>query len=443
MKTTVLFLCLLTVLGAPGRALAESCISTACHTQISGLKYRHAPVEGGECSTCHVQQGKEHPVKGGKTFKIAGGGKEICVGCHSGIAKQKVVHPPVNEGDCLSCHKPHGGSGRYLLDVGPDLGALCYSCHDQAPYTKKYVHGPVAEGTCLACHSPHDSANKFLLKDGMKELCLGCHEDFAKEMKMAKRVHSPVKDKPCTSCHDPHSGDYRYLLKEKMPDLCMGCHKDLDQRLKASKGTHKPVLEGKGCSNCHSTHFSKEKGLLIGEQKEVCLGCHGSDKVGNPALKNIAQELSGKKQQHGPIAKGRCDGCHDPHASNYGRLLTGAYPDGFYAAYRDGAYGLCLKCHDKNLLTFKETTMYTKFRNGDSNLHFVHVADRSKGRTCRTCHEIHASSGDALVATEGTRFGKWKVQTRFKKTATGGGCAPGCHKPYQYDRQKPIDYTAK
>jgi predicted CXXCH cytochrome family protein len=92
------------------------------------------------------------------------------------------------------------------------------------------------------------------------------------------------------------------------------------------------------------------------------------------------------------------------------------------------------------MLRYKETTIYTEFRNGNRNLHFVHVADTRKGRTCRTCHESHASTGKKLISEEGMPFGDWKVQIRFSQTATGGSCAPGCHRPFNYDREEPVDY---
>jgi len=78
-----------------------------------------------------------------------------------------------------------------------------------------------------------------------------------------------------------------------------------------------------------------------------------------------------------------------------------------------------------------ETDEATGFRNGERNLHWVHVNKKTKGRTCRTCHEVHASKRPRLVA-ESVPFGKrgWRLPLNFEKTETGGSCQPGCHRAY-------------
>ena len=62
--------------------------------------------------------------------------------------------------------------------------------------------------------------------------------------------------------------------------------------------------------------------------------------------------------------------------------------------------------------------------------------NKTKGRSCRLCHNIHGSSNPRLIA-ESVPFGKWTLPLRYVKTETGGGCAPGCHKPQYYDRKTP------
>ncbi|QWV92413.1 cytochrome C [Geomonas oryzisoli] len=440
MKRYLLLSPLLLALSALTAAAADNCLSAGCHAKIAAFKHPHAPAQG-DCLSCHVQKAKEHPLPKAKSFETAAKGSALCAGCHDRIGKKKVVHPPVKEGDCTSCHNPHGGNGRFLMEADEDQKALCFGCHDAAAFKKQYVHGPVAEGACTACHDPHDSGTKGLLKGDVKELCLKCHDDFAKGMKQAARVHAPVKNAPCTSCHDPHASVNPALLKDKMPDLCIGCHKDIGKKMKSAKVMHQPLADAKGCGNCHSTHYSAAKGMMAGDQRTICVGCHSGKSSGS--LRDMAKELAGNKVLHGPIKNGKCDGCHDPHASDYRRLLLGNYPASFYAPYREGAYGLCLRCHDKNMLTFAQTTIYTKFRNGDQNLHFVHVADRLKGRSCLACHESHAADGTMMGNKEGATFGPWRIKSRLKLTSTGGSCAPGCHWPYSYDRVKPVSYQKK
>jgi predicted CXXCH cytochrome family protein len=234
----------------------------------------------------------------------------------------------------------------------------------------------------------------------------------------------------------------QYYLQKKMPDLCVGCHTDIGGKVAGAKVPHKPVIAPGGCINCHSAHFSKSKGLLPADEISTCLGCHDTDTLGQPPLRNIKKDLAGKKYLHGPIQKGECKACHDPHGSNYFRMLRGNYPAEVYAPYREGLYAACLNCHNKNLLRSAETTADTNFRNGSRNLHFVHVANERKGRTCRICHEPHASDGVKLINVAGLQFGDWNIPVNFKITSTGGSCAPGCHRELQYDRQNPVNYRA-
>ncbi len=426
------------LLFASGPALGASCVTNECHAALPAVKFPHAPVKEGECGSCHTPLAKEHPAKGG-SFALAAKGEKLCKECHDLGGNKKMQHAPVKEGDCTSCHKPHGSNARYLLEVGDDRTPLCVNCHDGAPFKAAYMHGPAAVGACNSCHDPHQSDEKKLMKGPVRNLCLQCHADFAASMKEASFVHPPVAKDPCTACHDPHGSGVSMFLKKKSPDLCVNCHRKIGAQVGKVKVPHKPVVAPGGCSNCHSAHFSKGPKLLPSTELELCLNCHGKDNVGTPALKNIKTQLEGKKFLHGPIQKGECKGCHDPHGSDNFRLLRGKYPAELYATYQDGVYEACLKCHEKNLLRFAETTIYTKFRNGNRNLHVVHVGTR-KGRTCRICHQPHASDGEKLISKDGAMFGDWKIPINFVSSSTGGSCAPGCHQKFNYDRQKPVVY---
>lgn len=432
-----------------GAAGAETCVTTDCHPGLAAIAKPHQPVKDGDCLACHTRTAAKHPLSGGKSFALVAGDEKLCTPCHEAYGKMKVVHGPVKGGACLSCHKPHGSSARYLLE-SDDQTALCLQCHDALAFKQHYMHGPVAVGACTSCHAPHESAQKGLLKGEIRDLCLKCHADFAKAMKAAGVVHPPVKDDPCTSCHNPHGSAFQYVLKKQMPDLCYGCHDTFAKKLTGLKVPHKPLQQAKSCSNCHSSHFSNSKGLLPSDQKKLCLECHSTDglkssfvfkNISGVMLKNMKTVLEGDKNLHGPLANGTCTGCHNPHGSNTIRLLNGNYPPAFYASYTEGSYDLCLSCHEKNLLKYAETSIYTKFRNGKQNLHYLHVSDKRKGRSCRACHEPHAADGPKLIGKDGSTFGDWKVPIRFTPTPTGGSCAPGCHRKVSYDREAPVVYT--
>jgi len=433
------FLLFMAFSGACAQAAETTCRTAECHANVGGTKNFHEPVKENDCSACHKSVNPVHPLKEGKSFELTAKDEALCYQCHDRFGKKKDVHPPIKDGECAYCHKPHGGAERYLLGVGSDQSDLCYGCHNSTPFKLKYRHGPVAVGECTKCHDPHESSGKALLGGAVWETCLKCHVDVIKSLSDSVFIHTPVKSGPCTACHFPHSGDYATLLKKPTPALCLECHKKMNKVFKA-KTVHKPLLQEGGCNTCHSTHFAKAAKLLSGSDKTICLACHNTDSLGTPPLRNIKAEIEGKKYVHGPIQKGGCKDCHDPHGNDNFRLLKGNYPADIYAPYKDGTYSFCLSCHDRNLLRFPETTIYTKFRNGKRNLHYVHVVNNRKGRTCRVCHQPHASNGVKLIDKENLRFGEWQIPVNFNITPTGGSCAPGCHQAFKYDRDMPVAY---
>lgn len=420
---------------------AESCSTADCHSSFSEITEPHFEGWNEDCSSCHEQQLDEHPSAAGPSFTLIAEDAELCSQCHDLEFTRKAVHSPVADGDCTSCHQPHGYTAETSLK-GDGLKNLCLMCHDGFEPEETYVHGPVAVGACLVCHDPHQSDEPFQLLKPQTELCLSCHESFAAGLNSAPVVHPPVMYESCTSCHKPHQSKHLFLLKEKMPDLCVTCHDDVGEVAQKSKNKHRALQGEKGCGQCHSTHFSEKKGLLPSSQKELCLECHRRDKRKNPeGLAGLDGDLSNNEAVHGPIRDGECSSCHNPHGSDYMKLLSADYPEAFYSPYKEGAYDFCLTCHDKNLLRFEETSIYTKFRNGKLNLHYKHVVNTRKGRTCRACHDPHISKLPALINEKGASFGEWAIPTRYEKTETGGSCTPGCHKTYDYDRKQPVDYS--
>ncbi|HWI39950.1 MAG TPA: cytochrome c3 family protein [Verrucomicrobiae bacterium] len=423
-------LCTLLLMAAlcslPGTAGAQTCSLTACHGVLKGIKVFHKPVGEIKCLDCHRRTGN-HPIAGPKqTVTLIATGSDLCFRCHKPFPPGKVVHYPVKEGACISCHRPHGAGSRYLIDTPNGQTSFCTGCHDPKMFSKPVVHPPVAEGKCTACHDPHQENSPSLLKGGgVPKLCLQCHQKVMTLLLQGPVVHPPVRDGKCVACHDPHSTTTRYLLKSPPGTLCVSCHTAIGKKVSAAASQHKPIQQGDSCMACHVGHVSKAKSLLPGEGKDFCLGCHTK----------LRGYLEGKRSIHGPISQGKCIPCHDPHGSTSPKLLKGKYPEPLYVTYdrEKGTYALCFTCHNKNMLSFPDTTIYTKFRNGKQNLHYFHITMR-KGRTCRLCHEPHASEGEHLITEKGAEFGEWKVPVRFQSTPTGGSCSPGCHGTYSYDR---------
>jgi predicted CXXCH cytochrome family protein len=331
----------------------------------------------------------------------------------------KHVHPPVKDGMCTACHAPHDSAEPKLL--AQPAKDLCVSCHaDKASY--KYVHGPAATGDCSSCHNPHESQNAGLLVKIGGDLCFQCHVDIQQET--AKKFVHPALDGGCTSCHNPHGSTAKKLLSAEGPGLCYPCHAPIEERLKAAKSVHAPVRSERGCASCHAPHASDMPKLLSKSGKDLCLDCH----------KNVIRK--NQTVLHGPIKDGTCTPCHDPHGTPNEKLLVKPYSSDFYISYSDTAYQFCFNCHNRDLLRFPTTAFATGFRDGDKNLHYVHVNRKDRGKSCKVCHVIHAGENPKLIA-EKVPFGKWSLPVKFEKTENGGSCAPGCHQPFSYDRKNP------
>ncbi|WP_224985047.1 cytochrome c3 family protein [Geomonas agri] len=410
--------------------LQTACVTSECHKGMGTLSYVHGPIARGECTYCHVQTGKH-------SFKpISDSGKQ-CVECHEQGAPLAVVHQPVKQRQCIKCHDPHQSANKYQLRAaGADL---CFLCHKKSIAGSTFVHGPVAVGSCNACHAGHQSQmRKLLLIDG-NDLCFSCHTDKADQLKNAKFLHDPVKQS-CLYCHNPHSAPYRYMVKADSTNLCYSCHRQKNNEILAASVKHKGLDTDKGCTACHDAHASEHPKMLVKQSGDLCLGCH--DRVYTSAsgrLENMKELLEKNKDHHGPIRQNDCSGCHNAHGSNYFRILRENFPPLFYAGYDPDNYKLCFMCHEKSLASVKLTTTLTGFRNYQKNLHFVHVNKPVKGRTCRACHDAHATNNPRHIR-DSVPFGSanWNLPVGFTKTDGGGSCLPGCHKKFSYDREHEI-----
>jgi predicted CXXCH cytochrome family protein len=139
------------------------------------------------------------------------------------------------------------------------------------------------------------------------------------------------------------------------------------------------------------------------------------------------------------VQQNDCYACHDPHGSANPLILKKYFPKEFYKPYATESYAMCFDCHNKDIALDKMTTKLTNFRNGDVNMHYLHV-NKEKGRSCKACHQVHAGNQDKHVRKEVPFGGSWKLPVNFTKTPNGGSCVVGCHKPKAYDRTNPVKY---
>ncbi len=410
-----------------------NCLYPRCHGHLIEGKVIHRPVEAGECKSCHKSKKKGHPIAKGKEWQFEQDTiAELCASCHD-VSPEDSDHSPIAEGECLSCHDPHLSPQPKLLpgNTGADL---CGICHTTGMEDKDWVHGPVAVGACEACHRAHGNTEDSLIPGGNRtEVCYQCHEAKKEIFGTYEYLHGPVATS-CADCHNPHETEHRYMLSDEIPAACFSCHPVIADAVTGAISKHDALSEEKPCQNCHKTHGSNYRYNLQYEPLDLCLNCHDRPlKTEDGMLANTKKILDEQPDWHGPIKERNCSGCHNPHGSVDRRLLIDYFSADFYNHYEVDKYRLCFQCHEAANFQDEISTL-TNFRNGDKNFHYVHV-NREKGRTCRACHDVHASEHPFHIR-EAVSFGPndWALPLNFVPSPDGGSCLPGCHKLLEYKR---------
>ena len=335
-------------------------------------------------------------------------GSPLTLAQKSSVKNPPFSHPAMQEGE-------------------PCVSAKCHANMGKAPY----VHTPIAQGSCKSCHDMIASKARFGLIKSDLDLCLGCHAE-QKAFYKQKFIHSPVK-RDCISCHNPHQSSYKFQLESgpSSARLCFTCH-DEDDKMEY-KYLHGPV-RSEDCLGCHNPHASNYKNLVRQGPQEIqlCASCH----------QEIPKKIENAAFKHGVINQGLCSPCHAFHGSNFTKHWTRSFPDKFYNPYDPKLYSLCFQCHEKSQAFYEKSTTLTNFRNGNRNLHYLHVT-RQKGRTCIACHDVHAANQERLIRSS-TPFGpsNFHIRIVFVKTPTGGTCMLSCHVSKGYDREKPLKLQA-
>jgi len=435
--------------GVPAGA---ACVTAECHvrygTGAGGAAQLHGPVAAGACFACHGSD------VGGHAYPLVRSGNEVCTFCHAVVGTKSHQHAATTQpakpgaaavdakgGGCLNCHDAHASRTKFLL-TADSVEMVCAKCHDEP--LKRYAHVPFVAGQCTVCHQPHQADNVALLRGGDgkggPEHCFSCHKDKQEALAKDSHVHAPAKEN-CTTCHGPHATEYPYQLKKPLNETCLDakCHAKVREELAKASVVHGAVATAEGCANCHDPHASNQPAVLKARADKVCLTCHDKDvKAADGRMLASMKGPLASTNLHGPVKTGSCSECHSPHAGGtYPNLLKANAPKGFYsyAAFNVADYALCFGCHDKQLVLQPKTTALTSFRNGDENLHFVHVNRAEKGRTCKTCHEVHGSDlPKHMASTVGFEGSGWAMPINYVQTAEGGSCAPGCHKEREYKR---------
>jgi len=418
---------------------ALTCITVNCHATMSKGAFVHAPLKDGVCQDCHdvMQEPADKKTKhpGNVTITLVQQGSQLCYRCHVAKNTAKVIHAPIISGDCISCHNPHQSQNKGLMKE--PVPAICFRCHQDSMMKSKVMHAPVKDGKCSECHFNHqgDLPNR-LVREG-NDLCYACHKKQEEGVTTKKDVHPPVKQS-CILCHNAHGTASNALMSSPSPEICATCHPTEVALLDKSLNRHSPMSDAKGCLNCHDPHFADQPKLLPLGQQDLCLSCHDKEMTTEMGtVKDLKAFLAANKGGAGPLKNKECSACHNPHGSDYWRLLVKYYTSNFYTSYSDSKYAMCFTCHDKSGFTTMYTHKATNFRDGDRNLHFVHVNKLGKGRTCRACHDACAScqsSGLSKGMKETVGFSYWTMPMNYTPSKDGGTCAPGCHGEKMYRR---------
>jgi predicted CXXCH cytochrome family protein len=312
----------------------------------------------------------------------------------------------------------------------------------------RFTHDPYDasdETSCATCHSTTAEGTRGPVSDTTNGLCLTCHDDPAEGAGEGARRHNAEHGR-CVDCHNAHNARVEPMLLDEPTVLCTRCHDTVASAMKSTT-PHGALATPTACIACHAPHASKERALLLDDANKLCLSCHQSDALVDhqgQKLANIHAIVTTAKNVHAPIESEGCVGCHQPHGGERFRMLKEAFPSSFYAPYARESYALCFSCHEESLVEAKITRSETEFRDGDMNLHAVHVDRGERGRTCRACHDIHGSNLPHQL-TESVTYGShgWRLPLNFKETENGGSCAKTCHVVKSYDRTRISQDTAK
>ncbi len=412
---------------------AKTCAD--CHNDLLEDETVHAPAKK-DCQRCHVSNGKEHPLENVVGFTLKNDVPGLCYECHDSKAEEEFVHDPSQKGECLKCHDIHHSPNLYLVKANP-VASLCYECHDLKIPKENMIHGAVKDGECAACHNPHQASNKTFLKTTkLDRLCRSCHKSIRKELKK-DHVHNPFKKKDCFACHNGHSSKEAHLSDMKPQDLCLSCHDDIHNEISGANLVHGAINEKESCLNCHTPHASDEAHVLKGKEMEICLSCHDKTiRTESGLIAAVGQQLKEGNTIHGAIEKKGCTGCHRPHTSKEGNLLSLPYPTRNYTKATVENFELCFTCHDKKLFESPTTETATNFRDGNQNLHYLHIKG-DRGRNCNLCHDMHGAGNKNLIRTN-TMFGKWDMPIQYEVLKNGGSCLTGCHDKQSYERKAAV-----
>lgn len=410
----------------------DGCVTPQCHASYLADSGVHEPVAQLRCARCHEADAGDH------TYVLLMEADALCQDCHATGQMGAWRHVVLDNEGCLACHDAHAAEAPFLL-TSATVEETCAQCHP--PREGVSSHEPYARGECAACHEAHEADNPGLLRGGEGvEHCRSCHQETVAAMDAALYSHDVVEGS-CLRCHGPHATDHEHLLADALVEQCLSCHDEV--RVAASQTIgHDAVLSGERCLSCHTAHASDDPLMLRADKVTVCLSCHNEPITATDGrtIPDMTAAVTERAFEHGPVEAGDCTACHSVHGSEHARLLREPAPAALVGEADIRNYALCFSCHDQALMLAERTTVATQFRNGDLNLHALHISGENRGRSCTSCHTVHGSDQPRHMAEAVAYQGSdWLMPMAFALTDDGGSCAPGCHEPLSYSRGEQRD----
>jgi predicted CXXCH cytochrome family protein len=410
-----------------------------------------------QCTSCHDPHDEKRDPVVGKFLVKPSGRSALCLSCHesSTVAAAGSAHASsgasfgasqgnasgwasVSEAGCFACHLDHGAdtAGQLVPRPRADVDGLCLRCHDGAvarlsiarELAKSHGHGggtpgvhdageglsgarrPLPESSpgaprhasCPDCHDPHAASDRPAVAPGVSGALSGV---WGVDQNGARVEQVRYEYEVCFKCHGD-SANKPQAIRPDAGDPVRRQVTDVNLRLvfASSAASAHPVVGRASGADSPSLKAPWNAGRLI-----TCGDCHGSD--------------------DGPANGG--GGARGPHGSLYPHLLEREYLTAAGAGESPGAYALCYKCHDRDVLLADGSV--PDQRRSAFPLHGSHLR---AGATCATCHDAHGVSAQAAAQGGGAHLVSFDVSVvqplssvlRYESSGfRSGSCTLTCH----------------
>lgn len=168
-----------------GLELCRGCHSSLVNEAFNKNRIHWPLVDRVGCLNCH----QPHASTQKKLLK--GDMASLCGKCHADTIERQekamTKHAPIQEGNCTSCHAAHASDSVLLLNQ-PSTINLCGTCHEWLKHTTHPIGEKILDPRnknlmvqCLSCHRSHGTSYKYMLPfPTVTDLCIQCHKKFTR-----------------------------------------------------------------------------------------------------------------------------------------------------------------------------------------------------------------------------------------------------------------------